>query len=70
VREQAVAAGDVHHPAAAAPPADAPSHLPRFIQFLARQSSNAAHDAADAVEQRVARESRKIVWRESAAGAG
>ena len=48
-------------PPAAAPPAHAPRDLPGLVQLLARQAIHAAHHPPDAIEQRVAAETVKVV---------
>src|SRR5687768_14939531 len=61
MREQAVAAGDVHDAAAPAPPADASRDFPRLVELLARQPVDAAHHPPDSIEQRVATETPEVV---------
>jgi hypothetical protein len=53
VGQQSVAAGDVQHASAATPASDPPRHFPRLVELLARQPADAAHHAADAIEQRL-----------------
>jgi hypothetical protein len=52
MREQAMAGGKIDDAAAAKEAADAPRHLPRLVQLLARQAPGVAHGAREAVEQR------------------
>jgi len=53
-------------PAAKHPP-HPPGHLPRFVQFLARQAAGVTDGAADAIEQRRPRKPAEIVPRQSRA---
>ena len=64
--EQAMSAGHIHDTAAAAMSPNPPGDFPGLEQFLAWQPSDAADDATDAVEQRVAREATHVVMGEAA----
>jgi len=66
MREQAMSAGDIDNPAAATAAPNPPCHFPGLEQFFAWQASDAADDAANPVEQPVAREATNIMVCESA----
>ena len=68
LREQAVAAGQVDDAAAAEAPPHAPRHLPRFEEFLPRQTAGLAHRAAEHREERRALEPAEIVARQPVGG--
>ena len=68
VRQQPVAAGNIDNPAATHMTSDPLGHLPRFVQFLARQAANLADHTRQAVKQRWVREATKIVPRQSRTG--
>ena len=69
MRQQAMPAGDIDDPAAAAVTAHPTRHLPGLEQFLSRQPPHPADDAAEAVEQCVAGETSEVVACESISGA-
>ena len=65
--EQPVArAGVDDAPAAKASP-HAPAHLPRFIEFLARQASRVADRAGEAIEEGAAGKTIEVVTGETCA---
>lgn len=68
MREKTVAAGEIDDATSAKKAPHASSGFPGFVQFLPRQTAGFADSAADAVKQRVAGESRKVVRRQSRFG--
>jgi hypothetical protein len=65
VREQAVAGREIDDPAAPEHAPDAPRHLPRLVELLARQASGLARGPCNPVEQRITLESIEIVLGET-----
>jgi hypothetical protein len=68
VREQAVSGGQIDHAPAAKDTSNAPRHLPRLVEFLARQTARVTHRARDPIEQRVARKAIEIAIGEAPFG--
>ena len=66
LRKQSMSGGEIDDAAAAEEAADAPRHLPRFVQLLARQAARAAHRAGETIEERVARKPTQVVFCEAA----
>ena len=65
MRQQPVPSRQVDDSTATQKSPHASSHLPRFVQLLARQAAGQTHGACESVEERVAREATQIVGRES-----
>jgi hypothetical protein len=65
-----VTAAEIDDPTAAKQAADAPGHLPGFIQLLPRQTPRMTHGARQPMEQRATREPVEIVIRQPTAGRG
>ena len=65
-----MSAGEIDDAAASKKAARPSSNFPRFVEFFAGQTPGAADRASDAVEKRVAGESRKIVFGEARLAAG
>jgi hypothetical protein len=61
VSEQAVAGTEIDDAPAAEPSSDPARHFPRFEQFLAWQTSGAAHRPPDPVKQRIVSKSAEVV---------
>ena len=53
MRQQAVPRGQIDNATTSQPAADAPRHLPRLVELLARQAARFAHHARNAIEERV-----------------
>ena len=70
LREQPVAAGDVHDAPAAKQTPHTPGHFPRSSQFLARQASRFAHCASNSIEQALAVNRSRSCARQPALGGG
>ena len=58
--QEAVSAGQVHHPATPEEPAHPAGHLPGFKQFFPGQRAGAANCPGQAFEKRIPRESRQL----------
>jgi hypothetical protein len=54
VRQQAMTAGQIHHPPAPVAPAHAAGDFPGFVKFFGRKRSGAANSPGNPIEQGVA----------------
>ena len=70
LREQPMAAAEIDDAAAAKEPPHPPRHLPRLVQFLARQASCVADSAGQPIEERAAGKAAEILVGQPAAGGG
>jgi hypothetical protein len=60
VREEPMSGSEIDDAAATEDPAHAPRHLPRLVQFFARQATGVAHGARQTIEERVCRKPPQI----------
>ena len=65
LRQQPVAGAQIDDASSAEQPAHAPSHLPRLVKLLARQTPGATDRPTEAIEQGVARKAAEVVFRQA-----
>ena len=64
LRQQAMAAGKIHHTASTTQPPHSPRDLPRFVELFARKTSRVTHHACEPVEQCVGGKAAEVAVRQ------